>query len=665
MAGFDSLDSGCFSSDICRDSIFMRFSADFLDEIRARVPISAVVGARVAFDRKKTNISRGDFWGCCPFHGEKTPSFHCEDSRGRYHCFGCGVSGDHFRFLMELDGLAFYEAVERIADMAGLALPQPDPESQKREAERATLYDVMELAAQFFEQLLHEEDGASARNYLRSRALAPGLQKMFRLGYAADSRNRLKEHLVAKGVGRRELEASGLLVTGEDVAVPYDRFRNRVMFPIEDGRGRIVGFGGRALSSQVQAKYLNSPETELFYKGRMLYNLSRARRAAQASRGAAARPVIVVEGYMDVIALGGAGFGHTVAPLGTALTEDQINLLWRFSSQPVLCFDGDDAGRNAAWRAVERALPLLRAGVSLGFILLPEGKDPDDIIREGGAQLFAQLLEQALPLAEMLWRRETDGRVFATPESRAALEKRLRDAAFTIRDESLRHYYLQDIRERVRAFFRPTFTPSLRVGQAAGRHDRGNAAPGMVRFSQSLAASQLVKGRQDAILPREAAIAALLVNHPALWNENFEVLATLEFGSRDLVDLHGLMLDILAERQPEDARAMLELLEKKGKKPVLEKIMQFVRNAGMRSAFAAAPLEDAREALKQALYLHRRARYLHKQLREIETELLSNPDNSIFAMLSDIKNELERTNATEALIDGFGLWGPNQNDANH
>jgi len=645
----------------------MRFSPDFLNDIRARVPISAVVGTRVTFDRKKSNISRGDFWACCPFHGEKTPSFHCDDGSGRYHCFGCGASGGHFRFLIELDGLVFHEAVERIADMAGVPMPQSDSGAEKREAERATLYDIMELASRFFEQLLQDDEGTRARGYLRGRALSPGLQKMFRLGYAAGSRNRLKEFLVAKGVGSQQLAASGLLVTGDDVAVSYDRFRDRVMFPIENARGRVVGFGGRALSSDVRAKYLNSPETELFHKRRMLYNLPRARRTSRPGGGPPAKPVIVVEGYMDVISLAGAGFEEAVAPLGTALTEEQINLLWRFCSQPVLCFDGDDAGRNAAFRALDRALPFVSAGVSLSFVLLPGGRDPDDIIREGGGQLFQELLGQAMPLVDMLWQRETAGQAFATPESRAALEKRLRDAAVTIRDESLRHYYLQDIRERVRALFRPAFISSFRTGKNPGRYDRQNAPAGRMRFSESLTRSELVKGKGDILLPREAAILATLANHPGLWNEDFETLAGLEFSNNQLVALHRSMLDILAEWHPDNADTMLELLDKKGQNAILIRIMHFVRNAGMRSAFAAAPPKDAREALKQALYLHRRAHHLHKQLREIETELLNNPDNSIFALLSDIKNELERTNATEALIEGFGLWETEtkRSNANH
>src|SRR5690606_3100302 len=291
---------------------------------------SGRVGTRVAWDRKKTNAAKGDYWRNCPFHGEKTPSFHCEDRKGRYHCFGCGVSGDHFRFLTELDGLNFPEAVERVADMAGVPMPARDEQEERREKERASLFDVMEMATRFFEERLQGPDGAKARVYLRERGLSGATQQQFRLGYAPDSRNALKEHLAAKGIGKAEIEACGLTVF-EQVPVPYDRFRDRIMFPIPDSRGRIIAFGGRAMSADAPAKYLNSPETELFHKGNVLYNFARARKGL--ARGGS---VIAVEGYMDVIALAQAGFENVVAPLGTALTENQLELLWRMGSEPVL-----------------------------------------------------------------------------------------------------------------------------------------------------------------------------------------------------------------------------------------------------------------------------------------------------------------------------------------
>src|SRR5690606_5023095 len=355
-------------------SLPMRFTPAFLDEIRDRVPISSVIGPRVTWDRRKTNASKGDYWACCPFHGEKSPSFHCEDRKGRYHCFGCGVSGDHFRFLTELDGLSFPEAVERIADLAGVAMPARDEQAEQRERQRASRRDVMEMATAFSQERMQGADGAKARAYLRDRGLTPATQQAFRLGYAPDSRNALKEYLAAKGVAKEQMEACGLTVF-EDVPVSYDRFRDRIMFPIPDSRGRIIAFGGRAMSPDVAAKYLNSPETELFRKGNVLYNFVRARKAA--GKGGT---VIAVEGYMDVIALAQAGFENVVAPLGTALTENQMELLWRMSGEPVLCFDGDQAGIKAAWRTADLILPSIQPGRTARFALLPEGKDPDDLL---------------------------------------------------------------------------------------------------------------------------------------------------------------------------------------------------------------------------------------------------------------------------------------------
>jgi len=664
----------------------MRFAPDFLDEIRARLPISSVVGARVAFDHKKSNASRGDFWACCPFHSEKTPSFHCDDKRGRYHCFGCGASGDHFRFLTESEGLSFVEAVEQLAMQAGLAMPKRDEQADGQLRERKNLNDVLELAAKFFTQMLSEAGGARARDYLRLRGVSPELINHFRLGFAPDSRTALKDYLTTQGVGLDYMERAGLVVSGENIAQAYDRFRNRIIFPISDIKGRLVAFGGRAMDTQARAKYLNSPETELFHKGEMLYNLAVARKAVleqfpknvkrfsdkncddnkgpeqeQANRegeAVAARTLLVVEGYMDVLALSRAGFKAAVAPLGTALTPAQLQLLWRFSPVPVLCFDGDEAGFNAAFRVLDRALPLLKAGQSLQFMLLPDGKDPDDIVREGGAQAFAALLAQAKPLADMLFLRETQGRSLDTPEARALLESNLRKAAFTIEDETLRHYYLQDLRARARALFRP-WSQNAKGGHVpymAGKRRARQGEPGGISLLSSLASSRMVQNDSVLIPLREAAILAMGINHPILVHEEFEQFAQLEFANAQMRALHQAMLDILVQWQPDDGQAMRQLLCVQGQQKNLSEIDRLLRRAGMRSAFMEAPFDDAKEALKQALHLHFHAHNLHKRLHEIERELLGNPDADMFVLLQDVRSELERTNATEALIDGFGDW---------
>ena len=639
----------------------MRFSPDFLDEIRSRLPISTVVGQRVTFDPKKSVASRGDFWGCCPFHGEKTPSFHCEDRKGRYHCFGCGVSGDIFTFVSEIDGISFPEAVERLANQAGVSMPRRDAESEKRDKIKADLYDVMAMAANFFKAKLHAQEGSLARSYLDGRQMTTAMIKRFGLGFSPDARNSLKDALIARNISIKQMEECGLVVSGEDIATPYDRFRNRIMFPIEDLRGRVVAFGGRALDKNARAKYLNSPETVLFHKGKMLYNAGAARKAAQPLAGKPANPVYVVEGYMDVIALAQAGIETGVAPLGTALTEDQIALLWRVSADPIFCFDGDEAGLHAAFRAAERILPMLRAGVSARFILLPDGKDPDDIVKISGPEGLKAELSQSIPLAELLWFRYTHGQTFTTPEARASLERDLKQVIFTIKDESLRHYYLQDLRQRLRSFFSPVFNkkggnPYRQINKNANNIGGGPSA--------SLANSNLVRNSAASIPLREAAILMTLASHPELWYEDFETLAKLELQNRALIGLHRAMLEIMGEWQPDDANAMFKLLKEKGQDEILRRIADMLEKLGFRSAFADAPIEDAREALKQAVYLHLRAHNLHKRLRDIEMQLLEKSDSGIFALLGDVKAELKRTEAVEALIDGFGHWKEDESNRN-
>ncbi|GAA2877102.1 DNA primase [Aminobacter niigataensis] len=639
----------------------MRFSDGFLSEIRDRVPISAVVGLRVTWDRKKTNAPRGDFWACCPFHGEKSPSFHCEDRKGRYHCFGCGVSGDHFRFLTDLDGMTFPEAVERIAEMAGVPMPARDAHEERREKERASLTDVMELATKFFEDRLQSADGARARAYLRDRGLTPATQQTFRLGFAPDSRNALKEFLASKGIEKVQMEACGLTVF-EDVPVSYDRFRDRIMFPIPDSRGRIIAFGGRAMSAEVSAKYLNSPETELFHKGNVLYNFARARKALQ--KGGA---VIAVEGYMDVIALAQAGFDNAVAPLGTALTENQLELLWRMSGEPVLCFDGDKAGLKAAYRAADMVLPLVAPGHTARFALLPEGKDPDDLVKGEGPEAFRTVLTAARPLSELVWMRETSGGVFDTPERRAELEKTLRELTGRIKDESVRYHYQQEMRERVLSFFGnqrgrqqgqgERGKGSFGKGGERGQWNKGGAGAAAGRFavSESLARSAMVK-RAGGIMPlREAALVVALVNHPALIDENFDHVEKLDLSHGELRQLHTVLIDAMAHGEANTREAVVAAIERASCAEMWERAVALARRTRQWTALEDAAIEDARDAFAQALHLHRSARTLHKELKQAEAALATDPTDENYRHLVEIQAQFHDVQATEALIEGFGV----------
>lgn len=646
----------------------MRFSQQFLDELRDRVTISEVIGRRVTWDRKKTNTGRGDYWACCPFHGEKSPSFHCEDRKGRYHCFGCGVSGDHFRFLMELDGLPFNEAVQQIADIAGVPLPAPDPESERRERERHNLFDVMELATGFFQGQLQSAAGAKARAYLRDRGLSGRTIEAFRLGFAPDSRNALKEFLVSKGVGKDEIEACGLVVHGPDIPVSYDRFRDRIMFPILSSREKVIAFGGRALSPDAPAKYLNSNETELFSKGQVLFNFARARRAVSTTDGSGT--VIVVEGYMDVIALAQAGVENAVAPLGTALTENQLQLLWKMAPVPVLCFDGDGAGMRAASRAVDLALPALQPGQSLRIALLPDGKDPDDLVKVEGRAPFDKVISEARALADMVWLRETSGTAFDTPEKRAELEARLKQITQVIGDENVRRHYQQDMRDRLYTFFRPANQQGgdgrRPFSQRGPQQGKLQSPPGPGRsspVSDRLARSGLVAGYASLPSLRESALALTVVNHPALFFEDYDALRQIEFENRDMRRFWQAVMSVAAASGPELTREeLLTALETQGFDAMLASLDRQVRFARLWTATEHAAIEDAREGYQQALALHMRARALVRQRHEIERELAEAVEHGeeadaerLMLALKEVQTEVTRLENQEALVDGFGV----------
>lgn len=648
----------------------MRFDTSFLDNLRDRVPISEVIGKRVAWDKRKTNAARGDWWACCPFHGEKTPSFHCEDRKGRYHCFGCGVTGDHFRFLTELDGLSFPEAVEQIADFAGVSVPAPDPQAAQRQKERASLSDVMELATGFYQQQLQTSDGAKARAYLRDRGLSGKTIETFRLGFAPDGRNVLKEFLASKGVEKQQIEACGLVVHGPNIAVSYDRFRDRIMFPILSSREKVIAFGGRAMSADSPAKYLNSNETELFHKGQVLYNFSRARRAAgQGSDGAAT--VIAVEGYMDVIGLYQAGVENAVAPLGTALTENQLELLWRMTPEPVLCFDGDDAGMRAADRTADIALSGLKPGKSVRFALLPQGKDPDDLVREEGRKAFDTVVAKARPLADMLWMRETSAGVFDTPEKRAALEANFHRITSAISDESVRRHYVQDMRDRLNGYFESSSTRSAarsggdRYGRDGARrgHRPGEARAGRrYAMSHQLARSALVRGASSLPVLRESALALTLVNHPEFLISEFDEVAAIEFDHPQLVNVLACLLDMCANGIAMEREVVRAALGERGYGEFIDQIDQQIRNSREWTSTTEAASEDAREAFNQVLSLFKRTQDLKQQKMELERDIADATETGddeavprLIQSLQAIQTEVARLEHQEALIEGFGI----------
>jgi DNA primase len=660
-----------FAGPRSRTQVAMRFPPQFLDELRARLPVSEVVGKRVRLKKA------GREWkGLSPFNKERTPSFTVNDQKGFYHDFSSGKHGDIFTFTMESEGVTFPEAVERLASLAGLAMPAMSREAEAEEGRRRTLHDVVALAAKFFEATLASRAGARARGYLADRGLDAATQLRFRIGYAAAERFALKEHLGGLGVPVEDMIEAGLLVSGDDIQIPYDRFRDRVMFPIGDFAGRIVAFGGRALdkdahkgerpSSRAMAKYLNSPETPLFHKGRMLYNGAGARKAA--NQGA---PVVAVEGYVDVIAMVTAGYEATVAPLGTALTEDQLALLWKMADEPILCFDGDAAGRRAAYRAIDLALPHIKPGKSLRFASLPQGHDPDDLIRSAGAGAIADVLAMARPLADVLWTRETEGGRFDTPERRAGLEARINEMTNTILNETVRRYYRQDLWQRLRNLTarespdRPArggFGPS-----AAGRRGRngpsrsytrgrGQEAP-LVPLSPQLQTSSIIRGSRSSPPSREALILLVALNHPWLLETEAEQLADTEFLNSDADMLRRVVLAITASRQPDhhaDKATLRQAVIARGCGAVLERIEGAVTHVADWPVREEAAPEDVRQFWAHVLTLHRRNRTLNKDLKEAERALGEEPSEQNFAWLQDVRAQLSSLEGTEASIEGFG-----------
>lgn len=675
----------------------MRFPPDFLDAIRNRLLISEVLGMRLPWDKRKSQPAKGDYWACCPFHHEKTPSFHVDDRRNRYHCFGCGASGDIFTFLTEKEGYSFPEAVEALAEQAGLPVPKADPKAIEKARKQKSLTDVMALAAQFFEAQLRDAQGEHARAYLQKRGLDGTIINRFQIGFAPNSRNALKEYLAGQGISHDMMVDAGLLIAGSDIPVSYDRFRNRIMFPIHDLRERVIAFGGRALSPDAPAKYLNSPETPLFHKSSVLYNGAVARKCASD-----AGTVIAVEGYVDVIALARAGLDHAVAPLGTALTADQLALMWKMADEPLLCFDGDEAGLRAAYKAADVALPLLKPGKSLRFVMLPDKMDPDDILTEHGPGALREMLGTAKPLFETLWQRAVQGQDFGTPERKAALEDSLRSVVRDVQDPSVRRFYGEAFRDRLQDFFRPAPAPSGpmqayepggggargygqsnqpyqnqqgrpggrqafgghagqgRPGQ--GRAKSGRQGPGAGRrgaapggASSELLRSGLIRG-QARISAREAILVGTMIYHVALLDVHLEDFAALELDNHALGRLRADLIALVSEHEGDgDERPNLRAqLAEIGHSQVLEQLDWTLRAQGIWQAGEKAADSDAEIGWMHTLTLHRKTKTLHKELKAAERALADEPSEDNLIRLQDIQNQLATMDGREALIEGFG-----------
>ena len=569
----------------------------FLDELRSRISVADVVGAKVKLVRKGK-----EYMGLCPFHNEKTPSFTVNEAKGFYHCFGCGAHGDIIKFEMEANGLPFMDAVTKLANKAGLAVPRSARETPEEAHRRSSWYEITEMAATYFEKNLRLTAGREAMAYLARRGFDENIIKKFRLGFAPDN-NGLTAWLAGKNVRESDMIELGLSVLSEKNGRVYDFFRNRVIIPIMDKRGRVIAFGGRVMGD-AQPKYLNSPDTPIFNKRRVLYNLNFARDSAYEHRR-----LVVCEGYMDVIAQARFGFAYAVAPLGTALTEEQIAEAWKIVPEPTLCFDGDNAGIHAAVRSIDRALPILKAGYSLKYVFLPDKMDPDEFLKAKGAEEYEKMLASTVPLADLLWRKVVDAVPAETPEQKALFEKSLFAEVAKITDEKVRGYYLQDMKKRLFERFRPTSstTPAVKPRTAAGSGRRGQPEPAKFR-------PQTVKIALDEMVGKF--IAAAMLCYPALIGEYEEKTGMFEIKDQSLRQLLEKMAEIFHADETTDDKSLCEGLK-------------------------AAGLEKQVNALWEVRMIRQQAPDLRKLRREIDNKILEMQLKQLENEIKDCVRELE------------------------
>lgn len=606
----------------------MSLSPQFLDELRSRTLLSALIGKSVKLER-----AGREFRACCPFHNEKSPSFYVNDEKAFYHCFGCGAHGDAIRFLTDHRGLPFIDAVKELAATVGMEVPAADPRAAEK-AERASgLHDAMAEAARWFGEQLHGIIGADARAYLDKRGVNAATQAAFGFGYAPDSRGKLKAALAH--FGDDKLIETGLLISVEQKE-PYDRFRGRLMIPIRDPRGRVIAFGGRIIGAG-EPKYLNSPETPLFDKGRTLFNLDRASPASRKSGR-----LIVVEGYMDVVALAQAGIGEAVAPLGTALTEGQLERLWRLVETPILCFDGDAAGQKAAIRAALRALPMVEPGRTLRFATLPAGQDPDDLVRSGGVAAMETVLDAAEPLVDRLWKHELAAAPLDTPEARAGLRKRLADHAAGIRHGDLRGQYLAEFRRRFDALYERSAPPSRFQSRPGGR---GGYFRGKPPEPPPSAITRSIGNGGVAPLVGRAVVAGLL-RHPQIIASHAEAIAALPLADEGLTRLRDAMLDAAFSNGKLDSDVLGTILANVGLAGAMETLRA---SNGLAFSFLRGNAESGRAMRDLAAAIEALAARpeLEAALATVTARLIASPDEAGFVEQSRLR--AARDEADQAL----------------
>jgi len=597
----------------------------FLDELRSRICLSDVVGRKVQWDLRKSNQARGDMWAPCPFHQEKTASFHVDDNKGFYYCFGCQAKGDAIGFIKETENVNFIEAVEILASEVGLQMPEFDPKSKEKADRNKILLEIMEQSVNFFRLTLNSNQGKHALEYLKKRGLSSDAIERFEIGFAPADQTTLTQKLIDKGYDLDAIIETGMSVKSDESNRLYDRFRGRIMFPIRDSRGRCIAFGGRSLDPTARAKYLNSPETPLFDKGSNLYNLVSARSAV--GRG---EPLIVAEGYMDVIALDSGNFNGAIAPLGTAITEKQLQLMWRISPEPIIALDGDKAGLRAAYRLIDLSLPLLRTGKALRFSIMPEGKDPDDLIRNEGASVFKNLIDEAVPMVDLIWKRETEGKSFDSPERRAGLDKSLSDAIALIKDKNLKNHYRDALFQARRQFF-----GRQNAGTTAFKNNSRLMPQSDTKSSFLVAADEKTVSAQI----RESTVIAVLMNFPELIEIFYDELIMIDLASPDC-DL--ILKELVKLDNRTKAEIKNELMEKIGGEKV-EKLLSLSHLRVLPCLRIKGTIEMGQQTLREELAKLNSERGLSAEVDEINNTPPEEWHERDFSRLGMANNAKQRT----------------------
>lgn len=597
----------------------------FLDELRSRICLSDVVGRKVQWDLRKSNQARGDMWAPCPFHQEKTASFHVDDNKGFYYCFGCQAKGDAIGFIKETENVNFIEAVEILASEVGLQMPEFDPKSKEKADRNKILLEIMEQSVNFFRLTLNSKQGKHALEYLKKRGLYADAIERFEIGFAPADQTILTQKLIDKGYDLDAIIETGMSAKSDEGNRIYDRFRGRIMFPIRDSRGRCIAFGGRSLDPAARAKYLNSPETPLFDKGSNLYNLVSARSAV--GRG---EPLIVTEGYMDVIALDSGNFNGAIAPLGTAITEKQLQLMWRISPEPIIALDGDKAGLRAAYRLIDLSLPLLKTGKALRFSIMPEGKDPDDLIRNEGASSFKNLIDEAVPMVDLIWRRETEGKSFDSPERRAGLDKSLSDVIELIKEKNLKNHYRDALFQARRQFFGIQNTRKTEFRSNSRLMPQSNT-----KSSFLVAADEKTVSAQI----RESTIIAVLMTFPELIEIFYDELIMIDLVSPDC-DL--ILKELVKIDKGIKAEIKNELMEKIGDEKV-EKLLSLSHLRVLPCLRAKGTIEMGQQTLREELAKLNSERGLLVEVDEINNTPPEEWHERDFSRLGMANNAKQRT----------------------